>query len=49
MSIRMGFAETDITADEPVSLIGFYREEADRLVRAATENIKREEKKSEIQ
>ncbi len=28
---------------------GFYREEADRLVRADTENIKREEKKSEIQ
>ncbi|MCR4585721.1 MAG: alkaline ceramidase [Lachnospiraceae bacterium] len=27
MSIRMGFAETDITPDGPVSLIGFYRED----------------------
>ena len=27
MSIRFGFAETDITPDGPVSLIGFYRED----------------------
>jgi len=27
---------------------GFYREEAERLVRAVTDNVKREEKKNEI-